>query len=875
MDELMHIAAVGAALCLASCLLILSGRQLARFSDAFVRLPAVQKVVLILGVTAATVCAQKGGTNGIAGTDGAAPPCLVASAPLAPTTGAGFAVSPADVARGYRLESVSTNSGLSYVLPADATVIGTWHQTGAYEDVVRVGWENDGWRFPLGSHLCDRLWAYAWGKVRPQLKNASNEIAAVGAPMSAIPNVSRFWTAETINGARLLMWEDFALGRLPKGATPSALSNALVSAQIELYPDGDFITRSNDVESVYRRVNPDDWDDDGIPNEDDDEPCCRVDDNARFGPNQDLSFTANRNAYCWVDLVVRQANARVTFAGDGPSDLPDPDFIAEAGTTNRVSLLIGKTYKVTCALPFEVVGKSSEELETSWDADGSLWLHWPVDIQAQDDGEEQSMLLFAAPRGVPRRHGFTMRVKPSGLGGVFSWTNCCCSISGSGYSFSQNCNEGCSCGGCTAVGYFSYEGYRLPAWGGSCACGWYGGDEPGGDDDPDEPVGVSARFTKKVIFFEDEYENTPTETVPWRSTTSELVCSAYGGERGGFVTISLSGAGGLVQDRGLPLPVMHRLEPYEVFAFTNAYRAVAASGSENDIKVTADFVESDTGWVETAQDRATAVKVEIKPAVRAPENKCDYRHKFGVLEIVNCIAKPKISCLVWRCSRGARIANDEDAWQYTCPIHSQDNGIWIEGGGAIYMPMISVVEPCGVKVSDVSAIGMGLDAGQAGGVMLRMRLHALPMDVSFSNVMFEEVPCAGGDRTGYFEDAFFMNEWYHGKAQGAGQWEKVIQDNEFLFDHAGLKTALPQLDDKGRVSPWGTNGWVSGTLTGRVPCGWGDRNVREDDEPHGTFANDALQVMTIDAEGNCEVRKYNNTARRDITGETYLNGVLQ
>ena len=40
-----------------------------------------------------------------------------------------------------------------------------------------------------------------------------------------------------------------------------------MSAQIILRPNGDFVTRSNDVETVCRRVNPDDWDDDGIANE--------------------------------------------------------------------------------------------------------------------------------------------------------------------------------------------------------------------------------------------------------------------------------------------------------------------------------------------------------------------------------------------------------------------------------------------------------------------------------------------------------------------------------------------------------------------------------------------------------------------------------
>ena len=86
----------------------------------------------------------------------------------------------------YRLESVSTNSGISYALPADGTIRGTWHLTGAYEDVQKVSLVPLPsspiplpFAFPLGSDLCTALWAFTWGKVRPQLKNVSNEIAAV------------------------------------------------------------------------------------------------------------------------------------------------------------------------------------------------------------------------------------------------------------------------------------------------------------------------------------------------------------------------------------------------------------------------------------------------------------------------------------------------------------------------------------------------------------------------------------------------------------------------------------------------------------------------------------------------------------------------
>ena len=53
------------------------------------------------------------------------------------------------------------------------------------------------------------------------------------------------------------------------------------------------------------------------------------------------------------------------FTGDGPSALPDPRFIARAGETCRVMLLIGKTYTVTCPMPIAVVDKSDPEIEVT------------------------------------------------------------------------------------------------------------------------------------------------------------------------------------------------------------------------------------------------------------------------------------------------------------------------------------------------------------------------------------------------------------------------------------------------------------------------------------------------------------------------------
>ena len=86
-----------------------------------------------------------------------------------------------------------------------------------------------------------------------------------------------------------------------------------------------------------------------------------------YGPVQDLSVIEETNAYCWVDIVVNAADAWVRFEGDGASNLADPSFAAKAGETNHVVLLIGKTCKVTCDMPFTVVGKSDPSIDEWWE----------------------------------------------------------------------------------------------------------------------------------------------------------------------------------------------------------------------------------------------------------------------------------------------------------------------------------------------------------------------------------------------------------------------------------------------------------------------------------------------------------------------------
>lgn len=259
---------------------------------------------------------------------------------------------------------------------------------------------------------------------------------------------------------------------------------------------------------------------------------------------------------------------------------------------------------------------------------------------------------------------FTMSVSPACLGGEFVWTNSCCPVVGSGLTFTYSCDGSCRCTGCAATGYYTYEGYRLPATGGACGCGASGGYPPSEDDDTEpRPLlpGATATFSKRVIFFEDEYDNAPGERVPWRSTETVLDCRASGGVHGGRARIEIAGADGLVPYGGSPLSFERELEPGETVAFKNTYRAARPSGGADDIVATATFEENVTGWTWTSESKATAVKLRFRPQVSAPENDCEGRHRYGARELVDCIQMPSAPRVAWTLTAGEI---DETAQQY-------------------------------------------------------------------------------------------------------------------------------------------------------------------------------------------------------------------
>ena len=173
-----------------------------------------------------------------------------------------------EIAQGWRLESVVTNDAVSYAMPTNGVEYMPWSLGGGYEMYFPL--DLGDFAFPFGTGMVRRLDVLSGGMVEslPRQRvegqySSAMSICAAREWASIIPGVGRFWWAEAARPesapyrGKVLTWENVYAGRDRTGQ---------YNAQIEFHDDGNFITRSNNVERVYRRVLPFDLDNDGLPN---------------------------------------------------------------------------------------------------------------------------------------------------------------------------------------------------------------------------------------------------------------------------------------------------------------------------------------------------------------------------------------------------------------------------------------------------------------------------------------------------------------------------------------------------------------------------------------------------------------------------------
>jgi len=233
-----------------------------------------------------------------------------------------LAVSEDDIFRGYRLEGVTTNETPFCEMPTNAVEYAPWRQRGGRETDFPLNLGD--FVFPYGTNIINRFRVLSGGMIEtyPAL-NGPASICAAREYASLVPGVSRFWSADANGGAeKVLRWESVFANRDRTGE---------YSAEIRLSANGDFSTRSNALETVYRRVNPHEWDGDGLANEIDANPrmwdgdffgtgvgwlnanCAGVLSAATNGLDEmEISWrtNANPNAYYWLDLTATGALGR-------------------------------------------------------------------------------------------------------------------------------------------------------------------------------------------------------------------------------------------------------------------------------------------------------------------------------------------------------------------------------------------------------------------------------------------------------------------------------------------------------------------------------------------------------------------------------------
>ena len=728
-----------------------------------------------------------------------------------------------------------------------------WNVRGAWDDSFRCAFPGD-WVFPFSTGHLDRVEVCSQGRIIPYY-GSSNVIASVGVPLEIVNPITSFGCGPTDTNSYVFAWTNAVVGRVLHEGVANAEN---MNASIELFRNGDIAVTTNGITTLIPRIHPSDTDGDGIPDEIDPNPG--VWDGDFFGPRDELPQNANTNAYCWVDVVVSGADAEVVFTGDGPSDLPDPHFMARAGATNRVTVLIGKGYVVQADEQIECIGISDMPVEVVRTGASSLYVRWPVAVTFEDVAVPQ-MRGGDSPQGILR----TMNVIPDCLGGEFEWTsNHCCEISMSGLSFAWSCSGACGCGGCQALGRYVYEGYGLDVAGGNCACS--------SQSVPiEESPSVGASFSEEALFYEEAYTNAPGEVVGRRvSTNATFTCTAYGGRYGGTLSLATANFDKLVKTGGDDLPTTPvGVAPYETRTWSAEYEPLVRSGSANDITATATFTESLSGSVTCVTAATTVVKLSLTPWVT--RQGCDNRHHVGVRENIWCTAAPNVG--QWGETGGGELGIVMSSMRYKCPLTSDGSILHHDVGSSRYDFDLTIFEPTGMVARLPYARDFGIATNYAGGAGMNVEIYVQPETVAFNGIAMEEIPSLEGVHNGYFSNINLSNLWYHTTTRGAGKWFDVRDGNFLCNDRAWMGDELPrELPNGSMTNDLSVGEWSNGLLVWNITWGWGERGSKKGDPPAKAMTVRYDQTFTFDQYGTLTVFKFLNSVSRSTNNVIRLNG---
>ena len=779
-----------------------------------------------------------------------------------------------------------------------------WLARGAYEDWFRIPATN--WWARTADGWLDGVTVFAWCEFRPDIRTAdayprpfpqklslapmANWLLLAGNadPQQLNPSTSQhslFWHGVTGSNTLVMTWQNGLYARC---------ATNLVSFQAELFNDGSVAYRydgssvaTNDF--VVPLELPFDRDGDGLENSVDPDPLVAGPDahgtNSEWyntvcsnvlmavatscDPPVELSWLdgVNSNAYYFVDVVAERGPAPIWFTGDRPSRLGDPVVVARAGETNRVPLLIGVDYAVTSDTPFSVsfpVDYMYPVVETNEPCVARI--RWPLEFHFVETNVTGATRIYRVD------------VTPFDPGGTFSWetrsggssgglplrgSGCDCVLY-AGRDVSFSCFASCTCpGSCVARGTYDFECASFPLTGGECRCGF---DDPLPSDPPppDQPS-FSVWFSDAAVIFEDTYQDKPGIWKPKRSTRVLVSVSATGGTYGGSFTLATENLDKLTPVACGPMvfPSSMDIVPYGTYCAFFLCEGATESGSAGDVRMSGTFVENVTGESFSSSNRLTVVRVEFKPIVTAPDNDRPYRHAFGVCEYVEHLQYPSAPAVSWNPVTGSEVVYAGSP-HYKCPLWGVDNPLRAEIGNVRYAPKIQVVEP---RVVSSEAIGYdvypNVNKGEAGGIGMRLYLYANPQNVSFSQIMIEEVPCANCEVEGYFENPYFNVISGHTRIAGAGIWADVDFNNKIGdYDIAAYLDKIPWLTPDGNETTNAVCAWTEGRVYIDNPFGWNVLGTTNGIPPYKEFGHDIRDTIRLDSQGRVGVFKLDNWVER-------------
>lgn len=451
-----------------------------------------------------------------------------------------------------------------------------------------------------------------------------------------------------------------------------------------------------------------------------------------------------------------------------------------------------------------------------------------------------------------------------------------------GYSVLYSCPVTCTCNGaCQAVGGYAFEDTLFAVTGGVCRCGF---DDPvgaGGGTETTNAPPLFVSFSKHAVIFEDAYEDEPGVMKPRRSSRVRITVDAYGGTFGGALSVSSANLDKLTPvGGGVALPIVDQvLAAGEHFHVTGVYEGAEASGSDNDVTLSGTFTEYFTSQQYPSDDSLTVVKVELRPKVVAPNNDSINRHKYGVCELVQHIQEPLAPTVTWNPVGGGSNETVGLHVYYRCPLDACTNPLRAEIGSATYPFSFDVVEPDGMesKATDAVVYSNAVHRGEAGGIGMELYLYVTPMDVSFSEIAVQEVPCFTYTVEGYFENPYFNGVFAHTGGwwgAGAGNWADVERDDNRLDaeDTAAYNSRIPWLTPSGTPTTNAVYAWTSGYAYTDNPFGWHIKGTRGETPPYKCFGESIKDQFMIDTHGRVGVLKLNNRVLRTTNDVVTLMG---